>query len=483
MKLIVHFTTLRKNLHILFSFTTLCFALSAAAQPALNFSQLATGFAQPLEIKNAGDGSKRLFIAEQGGLIKIYKNGSVLNTPFLDIRKLVGVGQFKGIWSIAFSPNFINDQVFFVLYTDRNSNTALARYTVSKTNPDLANPNSAIVILNYPKSGAGHYGNIAFGSDQYLYISLGAGNNNGNSQNGKTDFGKMIRINVKVNKPPYYSIPADNPFIGNNTILGEIWAIGLRNAWRWSFDTNNQDMWLADVGQDSMEEVDYSTRTQGLTGNNFGFQCYEGTEIYKLNGCGSKNNYVFPIFEYHHDIPTGGECLIGGYVYRGKKYPSLQGYYVCADFISANLWEIKSNGNGGWNSYLQKAGAPKGITSFGQDEAGELYAVSGTFGALYTIQATARPVQENNTSGIAANTDLKSLIYPTFVSSGIITLDLKEKYQVVRITDITGNKVLEQDISNSPGKIMLHLPKLTAGNYFIECTGSDKILQRKIYVE
>jgi hypothetical protein len=386
----------------LFILFNLCCTFHSFAQPTITFNPIATGFLQPLEIKNAGDGSKRLFIAQQGGLIRIYKNGVVQPSPFLDISKLVGVGQFNGLWSIAFSPNFVNDQTFFVLYTDRNFNTALVRYKVSKTNPDSADKNSAVTILNYPQSGGGHFGNLAFGNDQYLYISLGAGGNNRFSQNGKIDFGKMLRINIKVKNPPYYSIPPDNPFLNDTSMLPEIWATGLRNAWRWSFDKPNGDMWIADVGQDSIEEVDYRTTAQGLLGSNFGWDCYEGTQFFRKADCSNQNSYVFPIFEYHHDIPTGGECLIGGYVYRGSAYPFLQGYYICADFISAHLWEIVSNGSGGWNVYEQLTKVPKGITSFGVDEDGELYAVSNGTKTLYHLQATPLSPQQKINS-IAAN--------------------------------------------------------------------------------
>ncbi len=390
---------MKSNLPV-FILINLCYAFHSFAQPTITFNSIATGFSQPLEIKNAGDGSKRLFIAEQGGLIKIYKNGALLPTPFLNLSKLVGVGQFKGLWSIAFSPNFVNDKTFFVLYTDKNYNTALARYKVSKTNSDSADANSAIIVLNYPQSGGGHFGSIAFGNDQYLYISSGAGGNNRFSQDKKSDFGKMLRINVRVNNPPYYSIPPDNPFLNDTSVLPEIWALGLRNAWRWSFDKTNGDMWIADVGQDSIEEVDHRTTAQGLLGSNFGWDCYEGTAFFRKADCNNNNSYVFPIFEYHHDIPTGGECIIGGYVYRGNAYPSLQGYYICADYISANLWEIIPNGSGGWNVFEQLTKVPKSITSFGEDEDGELYAVSKK--TLYGLQATP-PSSQQKISPVAIN--------------------------------------------------------------------------------
>jgi glucose/arabinose dehydrogenase len=458
------------------------YSLNTLGQPTISFNQIAGSLTQPLEIKNAGDGSGRLFVAEQGGKIKIYKNGNIRSTPFLDISSLVGADQFQGIWSIAFSPGYKNNGNFFMLYTDKNGTTALARYKVSSTNPNLADPKSSIILLSYPKSGAGHYGNIAFGSNGYLYISLGAGGNNKNSQDGQSDFGKMLRINVNVNTPPYYSNPPNNPFVGDNTILNEVWATGLRNAWRWSFDRSNDDMWIADVGQDSMEEVDYRTKFQGLHGSNFGWQCFEGTKPYKPNDCTGKNNLVFPIFEYHHDIPAGGECLIGGYVYRGSSYPGLKGYYICADFVTANLWKIKAGNSGNWNVYIQQKGVPTGITSFGEDENGELYAVSNKYGVLYVLSTAGSYTNESASPSVFASnkSNLKTTVYPTLVENNTITLDLKESYQSVRIIDMTGRQVMNQVLEGNLVKTTLYLTRLSTGIYIVQCIGKQTF-QQKIY--
>jgi glucose/arabinose dehydrogenase len=464
-------------------FTTLLFSLHLAAQPTISFNQLAGGLNQPLEIKNAGDGSGRLFIAEQGGRIKIYKNGSLLNKPFLDLHTLVGTGQFLGIWSIAFSPNYPNNREFFVLYTDKSKTTALARYKVSKNDPNVADPNSSVILLSFPNAGDGHYGNIDFGKDGYLYITLGAGGNNKLSQNGQSYFGKMLRLDVQVNTAPYYSIPPDNPFIKDPDVIDEVWATGLRNAWRWSFDKSTGDMWIGDVGQDSMEEIDYRTPAQGLAGSNFGWQCYEGTNTYKLNGCGSKSNYVFPIFEYHHDISAGGECLIGGYVYRGSDYPALKGYYLCCDFISQNLWKIKPDGTGGWNIYLQRNAAPKAITSFGEGDDGELYAVSNKYGTFYKITATASATASNNSDQMinVKDENVRSLVYPTIIDNSTVYIDLKESFNAVRVLSMSGNEIMKKDISGQSGKISLQLPRLNAGMYIVQLLG-NKMLQQKIYV-
>lgn len=452
-------------------------------QPTLTFTQLADGFSGALDIKNAGDGSNRLFIVEQGGLVKIYKKGKVLNQPFLDLRKLMGVGQFQGIWSIAFSPKYATNRSFYVLYTDKQGITALARYKVSSTNPDSALPNSRDILLQYPNAGDGHYGNLSFGKDGYLYVSLGAGGNNKLSQNGQSDFGKMLRLQVDLHDAPYYAIPADNPFVGDPDVVDEVWALGLRNAWRYSFDSKTGDMWIADVGQDSVEEIDYRTPSQGLRGSNFGWECFEGSDVYNKNGCLGRNNYIFPIFEYHHDIPKGGECVIGGYVYRGSAYPSLNGYYVCVDFISANSWKIKPNNQGGWDTYFQGTGIPKGIASFGVDEAGELYAISQLKGIFYKVGATSsfasigsQPTGIGVTNGL-----LKSFVYPTLITNHTVILDLKELYHSIRLVDMSGNEIMKQDLSIGIGTTSVQLPPVDPGMYIIQLVGS-RVLQQKVYI-
>ena len=460
-----------------------CIPFSAKTQPQLTFKPLIKNLSKPLEIKNAGDGSGRIFIAEEGGLVKIYKNGSLLSKPFLDLSQTVGVGQYFGIWSIVFSPAYKTDGYFFVFYTTKNGVTILARYSVSKTNADSAAANSAVTLLSFPKtSGLGHYGNLQFGNDGYLYLSTGTGGNNTYSQNGQSFFGKMLRLNVNVSTPPYYSIPPDNPFINDSTVKDEVWQLGLRNAWRWSFDKTNGDMWLADVGQDSMEEIDYRTPAQSA-GANFGWQCYEGTEVYRKAGCGNINQYVSPIFEYHHDVSDGGECVTGGYVYRGVSYPALQGYYICVDFFSANAWKIKSNGLGGWNVYAQ-SGLPKGISSFGEDENAELYAVSWTTGNFYQVQSTGAVALSatNSTAVNAANAfNIKSRVYPTVVENSSLILELKEKYSFVRLINLSGNEVMRKMLNGEKGSITLNLPKLNAGMYMVQLVGTNTF-QQKIYI-
>ncbi|HLL42981.1 MAG TPA: PQQ-dependent sugar dehydrogenase, partial [Segetibacter sp.] len=235
----------------------------------------------------------------------------------------------------------------------------------------------------------------------YLYFGTGDGGSAGdpynNAQNSSSLLGKMLRIDVNNPNPPYYSIPPDNPFAGSTTTKPEIIALGLRNPWRWSFDKQTGDMWIADVGQDVLEEVNVVT-PGNILNKNYGWRCYEGTRLFTTGGCPVPSNNVFPIFEYPHDNATGGYTITGGYVYRGNEFPSLNGYYICTDFLSANGWLIKSDGSGGWNTTMQTKW-PAGISSFGETANGTLYATT-LSGTLYkVVAANALPVHLVSFSG------------------------------------------------------------------------------------
>lgn len=381
-----------KNSSLFFLIVLFVFIQPANAQPQLGFTAIIQGLSKPVDIKNAGDASGRIFIVEQTGKIKIYKNGSVNQMPFLDLTDKVSRGEYKGLWSIVFSPNYKKDKTFFVYYVDKDNQTILARYKTSPGNPDSAKANSGVTLfaLNGDTTGISHFGQMHFGKDGYLYVSVSDGSylseTTNFAQNGQMLFGKILRLNtVNVNTPPYYSIPADNPFINDPNVRDEIWAIGFRNAWRWSFDRKKNDLWIADVGGEQWDEINYVKSNQP-SGKNFGWPCYEGNVSFLQNGCGSINNYTFPFFVNGPDINSGAMSVIGGYVYRGNAYPALRGYYICSDYIISKAWKIISNGQGGWNIFSQE-GIPVNIVGYGEDEAGELYAAS-LDGIVYSISGT-----------------------------------------------------------------------------------------------
>ena len=369
------------------------FAPVMLAQPVIGFSNFITGLSAPVDITNAGDGTNRLFIVEQAGRIRIHNGTSVLPTPFLDISSIISSGGERGLLSVAFHPDYENpaNRYFFVYYTNSSGDITIARYQAQAGNPDLADASSGVVLLTIAKPFANHNGgDLNFGPDGYLYFGTGDGGSGGDpnnfAQNGLSLLGKMIRIDVNnFSTPPYYTIPADNPYTADPNVNDLIWAIGLRNPWRWSFDRATNDMWIADVGQGLWEEVNF--RTAGNTGGiNYGWRCYEASAAYNTAGCAPQSSYVSPIFEYPHVFATGGFSVTGGFVYRGAEYPVLQGYYICADYVSGNVWLIVSNGSGGWITRRQ-SGLPGNISTFGEAENGTLYAAS-LGGNVYKIDVT-----------------------------------------------------------------------------------------------
>ena len=362
------------------------------AQPVIGFGNfISSGLTSPVDITACNDGTNRLFIVEQGGRIRIHNGTTLLPTPFLDISTIITSGGERGLLSLAFHPQYKINRYFFVYYTNLSGDITIGRFQTLAGNPDLADATSGVVLMTIPKPFSNHNGgDLNFGPDGYLYFGTGDGGSGGdpfnNSQNGLSLLGKMIRIDVNnFSTPPYYTIPPDNPYIADPNVDDHIWVLGLRNPWRWSFDRSTNDMWIADVGQSAWEEVNF--RPAGNTGGiNYGWRCYEGNAPYNTTGCLPQNNYISPLFVYPHNSATGGFSITGGFVYRGPEYPALQGYYICADYVSGNLWLIKPNGTGGWIISMQ-TGLPGSISAFGESENGTLYAVS-LGGSIYKVNVT-----------------------------------------------------------------------------------------------
>jgi glucose/arabinose dehydrogenase len=371
-------------------FSTFCKAQTAA--PLLSYSPvISSGLSSPVDIVHAGDGSNRLFIVQQGGTIRIVSGGVLLPDIFLNITDSLSIGGERGLLSMAFHPNYSTNGYFFVYYTNKAGDITVARFRVQTANPNAADISSGVVLIKIPKPFANHNGgHLVFGPDGYLYFGTGDGGNGGDpnnyAQNGNVLLGKMIRIDVNnfTLPAPYYTIPTDNPFVTNAAVRDEVFSLGLRNPFRWSFDRLNNDCWIADVGQNLWEEVNY-VPYNNTSGANYGWKCYEGKAIYDTTGCKPISSYIDPIFNYGHNATTGGFSITGGFVYRGTQYPSLYGYYICADYASANAWLIKPNG-GGWQ-ITQQAGLPGSIVAFGEAENAELYCVS-LNGVLYRVITT-----------------------------------------------------------------------------------------------
>ncbi len=338
----------------------------------VRLEEVAGGFQQPTYVTHAGDGSGRLFVVEKPGRIWILVNGKVLPEPFLDIRDRVRSRESeRGLLSVAFHPDFATNGRFFVNYTDRLGHTVVAEYRVTD-DPNRADPNSERVILYIEQPAANHNGGqLQFGPDGYLYIGMGdggrAGDPWGNAQNLGVLLGKMLRIDVDGGDP--YAVPPDNPFVGQADVRPEIWAYGLRNPWRFSFDRATGDLYIADVGQNLWEEVDV-VRWPSPGGQNFGWDIMEGFHCFEPpQGC-DPTGLTMPVVEYGHDQ---GCSITGGYVYRGRRYPDLVGTYVFSDFCSGRLWGLRfREGTWEWTLFLD---TDLNVSSFGEDEAGEIYVV------------------------------------------------------------------------------------------------------------
>lgn len=380
--------------------------------PSVGLATFATGFSQPVGIVNSGVlGDGRLFIVEQGGLIRIVQsNGTVLPTPFINLSGLISLGSERGLLGLAFHPNYANNGYFYVNYTNTSGNTVIARYSVSTGDPNVANPSSQLILLTINQDFSNHNGgDLKFGPDGYLYIGMGDGGSGGDPLNRAQDMGqllgKMLRIDVSPTGglPPdcgsgvtNYSIPADNPFVGVPGSCNEIWASGLRNPWRFSFDRHLGDMYIGDVGQNLWEEIDWRPASS-TGGENYGWRCYEGNAPFNLTGCGPASQYTFPVFVYDH---SQSNCSVtGGYIYRGSQYPLLWGHYLLADYCSGRFWTLHPDGNGGWQSINQGQLLPvNGASSFGENVAGELFVSHRGNGTIYRVQETTPPPTPTPTS-------------------------------------------------------------------------------------
>jgi glucose/arabinose dehydrogenase len=349
------------------------------------FAAVAQGFHAPLLVTNAGDGTGRLFVVEQGGAIHVVQNGAVLPQAFIDLSTLVTHGgSEQGLLGLAFDPHYAQSGQFYVDYTDVNGNSHVVRYHVSSADPNQADPASAQDLLQvqqppYPNHKGG---NIVFGPDGYLYVSLGDGGSqgdpNGNGQNRNTLLGKLLRLDVSGGGDKY-SIPPSNPFVGQNGVKPEIWAYGLRNPWRATFDRATSDLWIADVGQDTYEEIDFQPAGD-KGGENYGWRFMEGFHPYQGQPPAGLT-LVPPVAEYTHQ--EGGCAVAGGYVYRGPSLPELDGIYFLGDYCSGLTWTLARAAGQTQRALFIKTGFQ--ISSFGQDEAGELYVCDYGAGVIYRL--------------------------------------------------------------------------------------------------
>jgi uncharacterized protein (TIGR03437 family) len=346
--------------------------------------QVASGVTLPSDIQNAGDGSGRLFFAQQDGLVRIFRNGALAAAPFLDIRSKTRAEGERGLLGLAFPPGFAQKRHFYVDYTDLNGDTVIAQYRVS-ANPDAADPASETVLLHIPQPFPNHNGGqLRFGPDGYMYIGMGDGGSGGdplgNGQSLGTLLGKLLRVDVDTGQ---VRIPPGNPFAANPAARPEIWAYGFRNPWRFTFDRATGDLWIADVGQNTYVEIDFQPAAS-RGGENYGWNRMEGMHCF-LPGC-SMQGLTLPVAEYSH---KDGCAVTGGFVYRGSLSPGLRGIYIYGDYCSGAIWGIERQGTKFVNRALLASGF--NITTFGEDEAGELYVANAGDGTIHHIEGSRAP--------------------------------------------------------------------------------------------
>ena len=370
---------------------------SFSQAPSIVYKNVGSGLFTPVDIVNAGDNTNRLFVVSlKGATITVLdQNHNSLGT-LLTVTDVRISGSEEGLLSMAFHPDYETNRYFWVYYTNTNGDLELSRYQTTAGNPNLADAGSKVIVLTIPHPGnSNHNGaKLNFGADGYLYFATGDGggadDQPNNAQNGNTLLGKMLRINVTTQPGgPFYTIPPDNPFLPS-PFRDEIWALGLRNPFRWSFDRVTGDMWIGDVGQDQVEEINFRSPAQSA-GANYGWRCYEGTLDNNTSGCGPLSNYVSPVYQYPNPNGSGSpaSAVTGGYVYRGTGFPALVGYYLATDYYSRAVYLIKPDGLGGWNTTVQP-GLPVSISGFGEAENGELYAVGPEQGILFKVEAVSQ---------------------------------------------------------------------------------------------
>lgn len=434
---------------------------------SINLEEFATGFTAPVEIAHAND--SRMFVVQQNGIIRIVQpNGSINSTNFLNISSKITYGGERGLLGLAFHPQYATNGYFFVYYNDTSGNITVARYTRS-SNPDVADASTEKIILNQPKPFDNHNGgSIHFAPDGYLWIVTGDGGSGGdpnnNAQNKNSLLGKLLRLDINSTGP--YNIPPGNPFVGIDG-ADEVWSYGLRNAWKFNFDTVSGNVMIADVGQGQIEEINRMPITQA--GINYGWRCYEGNNAYNTAGCAAQSTMTFPVAVYDH---SGGKCSItGGYIYRGTQYPALQGKYLFADYCSTQIGILNPDNSIVWTT----AFSGNNFSTFGINNQNDLFVAAVNSGKIFKVTYGTLATQENNFSA-------QIKIYPNPASKRVFIDGVKGKDISVEIFSAEGKKVLQQtEIENNSS---IDISGIPSGVYFINInSGNLKSYSQKLIIQ
>lgn len=435
-----------------------------------NMELFASGLSNPVSITNAGD--SRLFVVDQAGYIRIIDTDGIVRTlPFLDIRNKVTFGGERGLLGLAFHPDYKTNGFFYVNYVAPGDITTISRFKVNSGNPEIADPTSELKIMTITQPYSNHNGGtLCFGPDGYLYIGLGDGGSGGDpgnrSQNPMTLLGKMLRIDVNSGNP--YSIPSTNPFFNSTTTLPEIWSLGLRNPWKFSFDRLTGDMWIADVGQNAIEEVNMQP-ANSKGGENYGWRCYEGNQTYNTSGCAAASTLTFPVYTYLQ----GTDCSVtGGYVYRGDVSSAYYGHYFFTDYCSDRIWTLHKVGE---NWVKEDFGRFTGnnFSTFGEDSDGQLYVAGRGSGKIYRVVG--------NTTGINASNILSGVKIIQVPYSNKIRIETGQNNRQeiqISLNDIKGTVLHKVAISGAnyefdPGE-------LAFGTYILNIVIDGKKLTHKL---
>lgn len=438
----------------------------------ITLQSFATGFESPVEITNAGD--TRLFVVQKTGLIRILNaNGTINATPFLNLSSIISTNGERGLLGLAFHPNYASNGYFFVNYTNVSGNTVIARYSVDGDNPNIANTTGTILMTIVQPFSNHNGGSIKFGPDGYLYIGMGDGGSGGDpdnrAQNINDNLGKMLRIDVNSTIAPYYTIPATNPFVG---VPGndEIWAIGLRNPWKFSFNRLNGDLWIADVGQNAVEEINRVLNPLPNSGINFGWRCYEGSSTYNTSGCAPAGTMTFPFAEYAR---SGGACSVtGGYFYTGSAYPNFQNNYFFTDYCDDKIRMVNSSGV----ITATTSFSGNNFVSFGEDINGELYIAGISSGTIYKITDSSLSSSDFENNGFT--------LYPnpakeTFtIKSSAANLASK-----IEVFDLTGKLLFTKELNDNLENT-INTSALSKGVYLVSiATANGTNYSTKLMIE
>jgi len=443
-------------------------------------------FVRPVDLQTPRDGSGRIFVVEQRGRIWVLKNNgsTITRTLFMNIENRVDdSGDEMGLLGLAFHPQFSTNKSFYVNYTAGSPRrTVVARFQVSANDSSIADSTSENILLQINQPYSNHNGGcIVFGPDNYLYIGMGDGGSGGdpqgNGQNRQTLLGKILRINVdSAATPLHYSIPADNPYVGNSQgWREEIWAYGMRNPWRFSFDSETGILYCADVGQNAHEEIDIIEK-----GKNYGWNTMEGIACYNPSSGCDTTGLTLPVKDYTHSV---GNSVTGGYVYRGQNVPSLTGLYIYGDYVSGRIWALRYNGITVTKDTML-LDSPYSISSFGVDEANELYVLTFSAGRIYKFQAEVSVPDEHG--NIPARFSLEQNYPNPFNPETQIRFTVHEaRFTTLKIYDIAGKLVttlVNEKKEAGMYSVTFNATKLTSGEYFYELKAGDFAERKKMTV-